>query len=53
VGTRDRWENDGTLRVDLCHLEWRSMQHALRFMCCGEEAEMFERLGMWVVCSMS
>ena len=46
--TRDRWESDGILRVDLCHLEWRAMQYVLRFMCCGEEAEMFERLGMWV-----
>ena len=45
--TRDRWESDGILRVDLCHLEWRSMQYVLRFMCCGEEAEMFEKLGMW------
>ncbi|KAI9453100.1 hypothetical protein BJY52DRAFT_1290801 [Lactarius psammicola] len=42
--TADRWEADGTLRVDLRHLEWRSMQYVLRFMCCGEEAEMFERL---------
>jgi len=42
--TRDRWECDGILRVDLCHLEWRAMQYVLRFMCCGEEAEMFERL---------
>jgi hypothetical protein len=46
--TRDRWESDGILRVDLCHLEWRAMQYVLRFMCCGEEAEMFERLGMWM-----
>ena len=43
--TIDRWEKDGTLRVDLRHLEWRYMQYVLRFMCCGEEAEMFERLG--------
>jgi hypothetical protein len=46
--TMDRWESDGILRVDLCHLEWRAMQYVLRFMCCGEEAEMFERLGMWI-----
>lgn len=45
--TKDRWESDGILRVDLCHLEWRFMQYVLRFMCCGEEEEMFERLGMW------
>jgi hypothetical protein len=43
--TRDRWEGDDRLRVDLGHLEWRSMEYVLRFMCCGEEAEMFERLG--------
>ncbi|KAH9169421.1 hypothetical protein EDB89DRAFT_1888857 [Lactarius sanguifluus] len=42
--TVDRWEADGTLRVDLRHLEWRSMQYVLRFVCCGEEVEMFERL---------
>lgn len=45
--TRDRWDSDGNLRVDLCHLEWRSMQYVLWFMCCGEE-EMFERLGTCV-----
>lgn len=44
--TRDRWESDGVLRVDLSHLEWRAMQYVLRFMCCGEEEEMFERIGM-------
>ncbi|KAI9440915.1 hypothetical protein H4582DRAFT_1811180 [Lactarius indigo] len=42
--TTDRWEADGTLRVNLRHLEWRSMQYVLRFMCCGEEEEMFEKL---------
>jgi hypothetical protein len=51
--TADRWEADGTLPVDLRHLEWRSMQYVLRFMCCGEEAEMFERLGMWLSCPSS
>jgi hypothetical protein len=48
--TAERWEDDGTLSVDLRHLEWRSMQYVLRFMCCGEEAEMFEKLGMWLSC---
>ena len=43
--TAERWDEDGTLHIDLRHLEWRSMQYVLRFMCCGEEAEMFERLG--------
>ena len=47
--TRERWECDGVLRVDLGHLEWRAMQFVLRFMCCGEEEEMFERLGMWAL----
>jgi hypothetical protein len=42
--TRERWDSDGRLCVDLSHLEWRSVQYVLRFMCCGEEAEMFERL---------
>ncbi|KAH9041005.1 hypothetical protein EDB85DRAFT_1858258 [Lactarius pseudohatsudake] len=46
--TVDRWEADGALRVDLRHLEWRSMQYVLRFMCCGEEAEMFERLADFI-----
>ena len=45
--TAERWDADGTLHVDLRHLEWRSMQYVLRFMCCGEEAEMFERLGRY------
>ncbi len=48
--TQDWWKEEGNghglLHVDLCHLEWHSMQYVLRFMCCGEEAEMFEQLGM-------
>jgi hypothetical protein len=49
--TQDRWEGfgegNGYLRVDLSHLEWRSVQYVLRYICCGEEVEMFERLGTW------
>ena len=51
--TAERWEDDGTLCVDLRHLEWRSMQFVLRFMCCGEEAEMFEKLGMFAGLSVT
>ena len=51
--TAERWEDDGTLCVDLRHLEWRSMQFVLRFMCCGEGAEMFEKLGMFAGLSVT
>jgi len=53
--TAERWEEeDGPLiRVDLRHLEWRAMQYVLRFMCCGEEAEMFERLGRLLLFNQS
>ncbi|KAA1470069.1 hypothetical protein DENSPDRAFT_797206 [Dentipellis sp. KUC8613] len=42
--TRERWTAEGTVEVDLRHLEWRAMEYVLRFMCCGEEGEMFETL---------
>ncbi|KAI0262373.1 hypothetical protein BC834DRAFT_892147 [Gloeopeniophorella convolvens] len=42
--TADRWEDDGALYVNLQHLGWRTMQYVLRFICCGEEGDMFERL---------
>ncbi|KZV60410.1 hypothetical protein PENSPDRAFT_659569 [Peniophora sp. CONT] len=44
VWTRERWGTDSVLNVDLRHIENKYMDYILRFMCCGEEAEMFERL---------
>lgn len=40
--TINRWRTDGTILVDLKHLSWRAMQFVVRFLCCGEDEEMFE-----------
>ncbi|TFY78752.1 hypothetical protein EWM64_g5263 [Hericium alpestre] len=42
--TEERWSEDGTITLNLAHLRWREMEYVLRFMCCGEEGEMFEKL---------
>lgn len=42
--TKRRW-NHGLITVDMKHLSWAVMEYVLRFICCGEETEMFEVLG--------
>lgn len=53
VWTLNRWETEGIdydegghgiLRIDLKHLKWRVMEFVLKFMCCGCDKELFERL---------
>ena len=43
--TRKRWTPGGTIVVDLKHLNWRSMEFVLRFLCVDEDADMFDSLG--------
>ena len=43
--TRKRWTPEGTIVVDLKHMSWRPMEFVLRFLCAGEDAEMFDHLG--------
>lgn len=43
--TARRWSEDGTITVNLKHMKWRVMDFVLRFMCCGEDIEMFDCLG--------
>ncbi|KAJ3576540.1 hypothetical protein NP233_g344 [Leucocoprinus birnbaumii] len=49
--TRDRWAVDESgeggglvVRVNLRHLKWRVMEFVLKFMCCGCDRELFEKL---------
>ncbi|KAF8810432.1 hypothetical protein BYT27DRAFT_7186506 [Phlegmacium glaucopus] len=42
--TIKRWNADGTIRVNMRHLKWHTMQFVLRFMCCGDDIEMFHTL---------
>lgn len=42
--TARRWQ-DGILRVDFKHLEWRHMELVFKFVYCGEEMSMFDRIG--------
>lgn len=43
--TEKRWGPDGTIVVNLRHLRWREMEFVVRFMCCGDDEEMFDNLG--------
>ena len=43
--TRNRWTPEGTIVISLKHMEWRPMEFVLRFLCAGEDAEMFDSLG--------
>lgn len=42
-----RWQN-GVLRVDFEHLDWRPMGFVFKFIHGGEEARMFDHTGMWI-----
>lgn len=44
--TRKRWSPERTVVVYLKHMDWRPMEFVLRFLCAGEDAEMFDSLGV-------
>jgi hypothetical protein len=44
--TRNRWTPEGAIVVDLKHMKWGPMEFVLKFFCVGEDAEMFDSLGM-------
>jgi hypothetical protein len=45
VWTVKRRDVNRTVQIDLRHLNWREMRFVLRFLCCGDEMDMFETLG--------
>ncbi|KAK0490541.1 hypothetical protein IW261DRAFT_1387898 [Armillaria novae-zelandiae] len=42
--TRKRKDHTGRVHVNMKHMKWHVMQYVLRFVCCGEDIEMFESL---------
>ena len=44
--TRKRWTPERTIVVCLKHMDWRPMEFVLRLLCAGEDAEMFDSLGV-------
>ena len=40
-----RRDDNGVVKLNFRHLKWDVMQYVLRFVFCGEEGELFERLG--------
>ncbi|OBZ74066.1 BTB/POZ domain-containing protein 1 [Grifola frondosa] len=40
--TVKRWTSDRTILIKLTHLKWRAMEFVMRYLCCGEEIEMFD-----------
>ena len=47
--TKKRWSDDGVVRIDLRHLGWNVMEYVLRYILCGEEDGLFEKLGVCVL----
>ena len=43
--TKKRWTPEGTIVVYLKHMNWRPVEFVLRFLCAGEDVEMFDSLG--------
>ncbi|KAJ7632971.1 hypothetical protein FB45DRAFT_914037 [Roridomyces roridus] len=41
--TVKRWDQ-GTITVNLKHLRWHVMEYVLKYLCCGQDAELFENL---------
>ncbi|KAF9046893.1 hypothetical protein BDZ89DRAFT_1155147 [Hymenopellis radicata] len=42
--TKKRRDAKGVIKVNMKHMKWHVMQYVLRFMCCGEDMEMFKTL---------
>ncbi|KAK0206059.1 hypothetical protein DFS33DRAFT_1312033 [Desarmillaria ectypa] len=42
--TKKRRDKTGRVHVNMKHMKWHVMQYVLRFVCCGEDVEMFETL---------
>lgn len=42
--TRKRKDSTGRVHVNMKHMKWHVMQYVLRFVCCGEDIEIFESL---------
>ncbi|KAH9849864.1 hypothetical protein C2E23DRAFT_341162 [Lenzites betulinus] len=40
--TVKRWTPEGTVVVDLTHLNWRAMEPVLKYLCCGGDMEIFD-----------
>lgn len=51
--TRKRWTPEGTVVLDLKHMDWRPMEFVLKFLCAGGDAEMFDSLGVHVRLDLS
>lgn len=47
--TIKRWESNGTIKVDMKHLNWRVMDFVLRFIYCGGAENMFATLGTFLI----
>lgn len=47
--TRNRWTPEGNVVVYLKHMRWRPTEFVLRYLCAGEDVEMFDSLGAHVV----
>lgn len=45
--TKKRWEADGTIRINMTHLDWRVMRFVFGFMFCGSDQEIFNILGLF------
>ncbi|KAF8886288.1 hypothetical protein BD779DRAFT_1673218 [Infundibulicybe gibba] len=42
--TKNRWNTDGTIVINLKHLHYHEMEYVLLFLCCGHDREIFDGL---------
>ena len=40
--TSKRWTPEGTVLVDLKHMKWRAVEPVLKYLCCGDDMEIFD-----------
>lgn len=51
--TVKRWQTNGTIRLDITHINWHIMRLVSSFLCCGSDKEVFDVLGMFVFLSLA
>jgi hypothetical protein len=43
--TVKRWEANGTIRLNMTHMNWHILRFVFSFLCCGSDKDVFDVLG--------
>ncbi len=46
--TVKRWEANGTIRLNMMHMNWHILRFVFSFLCCGSDKDIFDVLGRFV-----